>query len=256
MKRFSGALLAGGLLFAALPAAAQSAIRPGGSVQGVLNASDRALEDGSYFECFALQAQAGQRVSVTLRSNDFDAFLAVVQGRDCSAGEAVETDDDSAGGTDSRVETTLGSGPYSIRVNTLGGGETGAYTLSMAVAAAAAPPPRVRPVLLRAPDNLWGHLTEGDPIADDDSLYDCYAFDARAGQTATISMMSDEFDAYLSLHEGEMCDAQIGSDDDGLGDGTDARIQHRFDRSGRYSFRANSLEGGETGAYRLVLEVR
>lgn len=253
MKRFSGALLAGGLLFAAHPAAAQSAIHPGGSAQGVLDARDRVLEDGSYFECFALQAQAGERVGITLRSTDFDAYLAVVQGRDCSASETVETDDDSAGGTDSRIQMTLGSGPYSIRVNTLGGGETGAYTLSVD---AAGPAPRVRPVLLRAPDSLWGYLTEGDAIADDDSLFDCYAFDARAGETADISMMSEEFDAYLSLHEGEMCDSQIDSDDDGLGDGTDARIQHRFDRSGRYSFRANSLGGGETGAYRLVLEVR
>lgn len=253
MKRFSVALLASSLLFAALPAAAQSIIRPGGSAQGLLDRSDRVLDDGSYFECFALQAQAGQRVSITLRSTAFDAYLAVLQGRDCLTSEMVEADDDGAGGTDSQVDLTLGSGPYSIRVNTLSAGETGAYTLSVAASGDA---PRVRPILLRAPDTLWGYLAEGDPIANDDSLYDCYAFEARAGQTATISMMSDEFDAYLSLHEGEMCDSQINSDDDGLGDGTDARIQHRFDRSGRYSIRANSLGGGETGAYRLVLEIR
>lgn len=253
MKRFSGVLLASGLVLAALPAAAQSGIRPGGSVQGFLNASDRELDDGSYFECVSLRAEAGQRVAITLRSDDFDAFLAVVQGRDCSADETVETDDDGAGGTDSLVQMTLGSGPYSIRVNTLSSGESGAYTLSVTAAAVG---PRVRPVLLSAPDSLWGYLTEGDAIAADDSLYDCYAFDARAGQTADISMMSEAFDAYLSLHEGEMCDAQIDSDDDGLGDGTDALIQHRFDRSGRYSFRANSLVDGETGAYRLELELR
>ena len=253
MKRFSGALLAGGLLLAALPAAAQSTIRPGGSVQGVLNSNDRVLDDGSYYECFILRAEAGQRVEVILRSNDFDAYLGVVQGRNCDAGESMETDDDGAGGTDSRLLTTLGAGPYSIRVNSLSEGETGAYTLTVTGRAAL---PRVRPVLIGSSEMLEGELAVGDAVAGDDSLFDCYAFDARAGQTASIAMLSEEFDAYLSLHEGEMCDSEIASDDDGLGDGTDAYIEHRFDRGGRYSFRANSLGSGDTGGYGLVFEVQ
>jgi len=253
MKRFSSVLLASGLLLAALPAAAQSTIRTGGSVQGVLSANDRVLDDDSYYECVSLRAEAGQRVEVTLRSSDFDAYLAVVQGRDCASGESIETDDDGAGGTDSRVELTLGSGPYSIRVNTLGGGETGSYTLSVAALGAQS---RVRPILIGASEMLDGELASGDAVASDDSLFDCYAFDARAGQTASIAMLSEDFDAYLSLHEGEMCDSEITSDDDGLGDGTDAWIEHRFNRGGRYSFRANSLGSGETGVYGLVFEVR
>ena len=209
MKRFSGALLASGILLAAVPAAAQSTIRPGGSVQGTLSSSDRVLDDGSYYEC--------------------------------------------AGGTDSRLQVTLGSGPYSIRVNSLSEGETGAYTLAVRELGA---PPRVRPLLIGPSEMLEGELSEGDAIAADDSLFDCYAFDARAGQTASIAMLSEEFDAYLSLHEGEMCDSEIASDDDGLGDGTDALIEHRFERTGRYSFRANSLGSYETGVYGLLFDLQ
>ena len=253
MKRFSGALLASGILLAAVPAAAQSTIRPGGSVQGTLSSSDRVLDDGSYYECVSLRARAGQRVEITLRSPDFDTYLGLVQGRDCSGGDSMETDDDGAGGTDSRLQVTLGSGPYSIRVNSLSEGETGAYTLAVRELGA---PPRVRPLLIGPSEMLEGELSEGDAIAADDSLFDCYAFDARAGQTASIAMLSEEFDAYLSLHEGEMCDSEIDSDDDGLGDGTDALIEHRFDRTGRYSFRANSLGSGETGVYGVVFELQ
>lgn len=253
MKRFTGALVAGGVLMAALPAAAQSVIRPGETVRGSLTGSDRRLDDGSSYDCFRLQARAGERVAVTLRSNDFDAYLAVVEGRDCSASDSAETDDDGAGGTDSLVRMTLGDGPYSIRANSLSEGETGAYTLSVEVLG---PLPRVRPFLIGTSEMLQGELSEGDAIADDDSFFDCYAFDARAGQTASIAMISEEFDAYLSLHEGEMCDSVIDSNDDGLGDGTDALIEHRFERTGRYSFRANSLGSGDTGAYGLVFEVQ
>jgi hypothetical protein len=253
MKRFAGALVAGGLLVAAMPAAAQSVIRPGETVRGSLTASDRTLDDGSSYDCFQLQARAGERIAVTLRSSDFDAYLAVVEGRDCSAGDPAETNDDGAGGTDSLVRTTLGAGPYSIRANSLSQGERGAYTLSVE---ALPPLPKVRPLLIGASEMLEGELAEGDAVADDDSLFDCYAFDARAGQTATIAMLSGEFDANLSLHEGEMCDAQIDSNDDGFGDGTDALIEHRFERTGRYSFRANSLGSGDTGAYGLVVEIQ
>ena len=230
MKRFTGALVAGGVLMAALPAAAQSVIRPGETVGGSLTASDRRLDDGSSYDCFRLQAAAGERISVTLRSNAFDAYLAVVEGRDCATGDSVETDDDGGGGTDSLIRVTLGGGPSSL--------------------------PSVRPLLIGASEMLEGDLAEGDAIADDDSFFDCYAFDARAGQTATIAMLSEEFDAYLSLHAGEMCDSQIDSNDDGFDDGTDALIEHRFERTGRYSFRANSLGSGDTGAYGLVFEIQ
>lgn len=253
MKRFTSVLLAGGLLVTALPAAAQSTIRAGDSVQGSLSSSDPSLEDGSHYDCFNLQARAGERIGITLRSNDFDAYLAVVEGRNCSSEASVETDDDSAGGTDSRVQMTLGSGPYSIRANSLSEGEVGRYTLAVEGLAAVRP---VDPIYLgRASGQWFGDLAAGDALADDESWFDCYAFDARSGQTVGIGLTSQDFDAYLSLHEGGTCDAEIVSDDDGLGDGTDAYIEHVIERSGRYSIRANSFTSGETGRYALVLEI-
>ena len=127
MKRFTGVLLAASLL--ASSAAAQSAIRPGDRVQGSLNDSDRTFADGSRYDCFNLQARAGERVSITLRSSEFDAYLSVVEGADCANPIAVATDDDGAGGSDAQVQMTLGSGPYSFRANAYRAGQGGRYEL-------------------------------------------------------------------------------------------------------------------------------
>ena len=254
MKRLTGVLVAGGLLVTALPAAAQSSIRPGDTIRGALSGSDRVLDDGSHYDCFNLRARAGERISVTLRSNDFDAYLAVVEGRNCGSTTTAETDDDGAGGTDSLVQMTLGSGPYSIRANSLSEGEVGGYTLTVERLAAVRTPDAI--YLGRASTQWFGDLAAGDAEAGDGSYFDCYAFDVRSGQTAGIGLTSQDFDAFLSLNEGGTCESEIESDDDGLGDGTDAYIEHTFDRGGRYSIRANSLNSGETGRYGLVVEIQ
>lgn len=117
---------------AALPLQAQDRISVGQTVRGTLTASSPTLDDGSHYATYTLGGRSGQRVTVTLRSSDFDAYLAV--GR-MSGGEfaSIETDDDGAGGTDSRVTLTLpSSGDYVIRANTLSEGETGAFTLEVA----------------------------------------------------------------------------------------------------------------------------
>lgn len=129
MKQFTGLLLASGILLAASSTAAQSVIRPGDRVRGSLGESDRTLADGSRYDCFNLRAGAGERISITLRSGEFDAFLSVMEGANCANPVATETDDDSGGGSDARLEMTLGSGPYSFRANAYRAGQGGAYEL-------------------------------------------------------------------------------------------------------------------------------
>lgn len=129
MKRFTSLLLAASLL--ASSAAAQSTIVPGNRVQGSLNESDRTFADGSRYDCFNLQAPAGERVSITLRSSEFDAYLSVVQGADCANPVTLHTDDDSAGGSDAQVQMTLGPGAYSFRANAYRAGQGGRYELTV-----------------------------------------------------------------------------------------------------------------------------
>lgn len=127
MKWVAGALFAISLI--ASSATAQSSIRPGDHVQGVLNATDRTLADGSRYDCFNLLAAAGESVVITLRSTEFDAYLSITDGTDCNNPVAIGTDDDSAGGSDAQIRMTLGPGAHSFRANAYRTGQGGRYEL-------------------------------------------------------------------------------------------------------------------------------
>ena len=106
-----------------------TALRPGRPVSGELVAADGRLDDESHFDDYSYTMRRGDRITVTLRSDDFDAFLHVGRRTADGALENNQTDDDGGGGTDARVTYTADrDGPVTIRVNTLGAGETGDYT--------------------------------------------------------------------------------------------------------------------------------
>jgi hypothetical protein len=100
----------------------------GQTVNSELSADDQKLEDNSFYELWVFQGQAGSRVTITMRSGDFDAYLTI---RDTAA-EPLGNDDDSAGGTDAQVTVTIpANGRIAIVANSLGEGETGRYTLQI-----------------------------------------------------------------------------------------------------------------------------
>lgn len=249
----------------ALPAAAQGTIRPGQTVQGELSSSDPVLDDDTHYDIWRFRGEAGHVYAATLRSEDFDAYLAV--GSSTAGGcEDCESDDDGGGGTDSRVEFHAdANGTYEIRANSLMSGETGAYTVELEdlgegeqaadvdvvdvvdvdvdVDVAATP--------IRPGPAVQGELTEDDAQAADDSYYDLYVYRGRAGEAITISLSSEDFDTYLVL--GRLVDGEfeaLESNDDGPA-GTDSFLRITLPEDGEYTIRANSLGGGETGAYTL-----
>ncbi len=107
---------------------ANRALTLGQTMNSELTSEDQRLEDGSYYELWSFQGQAGSRVTITLRSSAFDAYLTI---RDAS-GQSIGTDDDSAGGTDAQVTVTIpANGRIAIVANSLNEGETGAYTIQV-----------------------------------------------------------------------------------------------------------------------------
>lgn len=111
-------------------AAAAQTISVGQTVSGTITTSDAmVVEDSSHYDCWVFRAPAGN-YTVDYRSNDFDAFVGVGRGTDC--GVPVEFfNDDGAGSLDSHLEFATDGGPWFIKANTLEGGETGAYTLTL-----------------------------------------------------------------------------------------------------------------------------
>ena len=104
---------------------------------------DELLDDDSFADTWRFQGRAGQQLEVTLRSAAFDAYLVVGRLKNGTF-STIESDDDGAGDTDSKVSLTLDtSGEYLVRANTLFKNKTGRYTLLVAEAGG--------PVMVEAP---------------------------------------------------------------------------------------------------------
>jgi hypothetical protein len=107
------------------------------SVQGSLATSDQTLPDGSYYDRYTINARSGERLTITLESGDFDAFLLLFK-QGASAAEKLADDDDGAGGTNAQIAYDLTSdGTYIILANSYGAGATGNYTLRVSRGATA-----------------------------------------------------------------------------------------------------------------------
>jgi hypothetical protein len=250
--RTSVALAPLALLLCSAAAGAQTPIRMGQTVTGRLTTeSKKAPEDQSFYDLYTYNGRRGERVRFTLRSKDFDAYLNVGRADKAGGFESLDTDDDGGGGTDARVELTLpADGAYAIRANTLNAGDSGAYTLQLEQGVAPGPPV-LRPVAVG--QTVQGDLGGRDPKLDDNSFYDLYTFQARAGDGVTATLRSSDFDAFLVLGRmrGEEFE-EIQSDDD-KGGGTDARVSTTLSEAGTYTLRVNSLYGEKTGTYTLQL---
>ncbi|HEV2080817.1 MAG TPA: hypothetical protein VGR32_00030 [Brevundimonas sp.] len=130
MRRLTLFAAVGLTALAAAGAASAQSISVGQTVRGTIATSDPKVEvDGSHYDCWVFTAPAGT-YTVDYRSDDFDAFLAVGKGRDCS-GSTTVANDDWGDGLDSHAEFATDGGAWFIKANTLEGGETGAYTLSL-----------------------------------------------------------------------------------------------------------------------------
>ena len=98
--------------------------------QGALEEGDRVIaDDGSLYDFYPLQGKAGESFTIYLESEDFDAFVALVD----SSGKTVgENDDISQEDSNSQIEITLpADGVYNVIVNTYDEKGTGEYTLKV-----------------------------------------------------------------------------------------------------------------------------
>jgi hypothetical protein len=259
MRRIqSVAAVAAAWMLLAGPAQAQRGpqrpIRPGQTINATLTDSDPRLTERGRFHVYSFQARRGQNLVAIMRSKDFDTYLTV--GRVVGGiTDAMKTDDDRGGGTDSRIRFTVpADGSYLLVAQSLTEDGKGAYTLQLDNA----PVPTTataRPI--RVGQSLSGRLADTDAIDEsDDTYYDTYTITAQKGQRLQIEMRADSLDAYLNF--GRM-DADsftsIRTDDDG-GEGTNSRLRVTIPDNGTYVIRANSVGAGSTGAYTLMVTER
>ncbi|HLO49827.1 MAG TPA: trypsin-like peptidase domain-containing protein [Kamptonema sp.] len=97
-----------------------------------------------------------------------------------------------------------------------------------------------------------GQLTDKSSVLPvDNSFFDLYSFEGKAGQEVTIDMKSQDIDPYLILLG--PAQRELAQDDDGGGN-KDARIVVTLPADGTYTILANSYEARESGSYTLELK--
>ena len=226
----------------------------GDRIEGALTETDRRTGDGNLFDAYGLQATAGQRVKIAMTAidgtteNTLDPLLRV--GRVAADGFVeLAMNDDDEGLNAGLVFTAVEAGDYVIHAEGLDGA-TGAYTLAVETGPALADSQRIA-----VGDTVRGALDEDDGVGTTGQRADLYRLSAEAGTRIAIEMRSTAFDTYLALigdPDGQQ--TVVAEDDDGLGDGTDSRIEAVLAEAGDYLVEARSLSGDETGAYTLKIE--
>ncbi len=96
---------------------------------GVLNANDEQFSTGSYFDSYEIEGSAGQRVSISLDSSDFDALVGLFD----SDGNLVATNDDAAeANPNSFISVTLPrDDTYTVVATSYGAQGSGDYRMAL-----------------------------------------------------------------------------------------------------------------------------
>src|SRR5260221_437451 len=190
-------------------------IAVGQTITATLTSADSLYSDTTYYKIYQFVATPGRPLTVDLASDDFDPML-IIRGDDLPASII---NDDGGPGCASRVSQTFpGRGPYRILVNTTPSPhrQTGRFTLSVTdgsqavqtrddgpCGSSAAPSsgggtPTVHRIAVG--QTQQGSLTRSDVLSTGDSTYvQPWTIQGSAGQTVTIDLESDEFDAYVLL---------------------------------------------------------
>jgi hypothetical protein len=259
---------------ATILAARATRIALGDTVTGKLESESLKLPDGKPFQAWRYTAGAGERVVITNRSGDFDAYLQLYHVGDGTLRE-VERNDDGGGSLDAQLSVELAeAGDYLIVAGSFSTSATGDYRLSledMRAACAAGGPCAVgetsagRDRLLPALTAAFAPFPPGDTVSAELPLsapqmpgrgrFQSYRFDGRAGERIVVTLDAEQFDPYLDLAlvRGSSLSV-IGSDDDG-GEGVNARLVATLPETGTYLLVASALSADSArgaGPYTLT----
>ena len=112
------------------PAVSRNSVLLEKTERGILEVGDKTIpNDGSLYDSYPLEGNAGDSFIITVESQDFDTFLAIMDG----TGEIIEQNDDiSDRNSNSRVTVTLpDNGTYNVIVNAYDKGGKGNYVLTV-----------------------------------------------------------------------------------------------------------------------------
>lgn len=222
----------------------------GMAIADILTSSSRTLPDGSYYEAYQFQGQAGQRITIDMRSGSgsIDPYLVLF----APNGRRIAEDDDGGGGKNARVDVTLPmTGRYILYANSYEVGVRGSFTLSANIVNnsryQAAQPPSGSQILIEK-NGVLGASSR--VFAGDGTLFDAFSFDGRAGQVVQIELNSPDFHPYLLLFAPNQ---RVIKENNGLPSRQQAKMTIQLPVTGTYRTIVNTFDRNGRGKYNLLI---
>ncbi|MEO0395057.1 MAG: trypsin-like peptidase domain-containing protein [Cyanobacteria bacterium P01_A01_bin.137] len=211
----------------------------GSTIRARLDSNSNLLPDNSYFNAHTFEGRAGQRISIAMTSNQVDSYLLLYGPNQEYLGE----NDDSGNSQNARLDVTLPTnGTYFVFANSYGASEQGQYELSVNSMSGA------NGYLI----NQSGVLNAQDDRLTDNSFYDEYSFSAQQGQDVTITLTSQDFDAYLLLIDNQ--GNKIAENDDISQNNSNASIRISLPYTGDYRVIVNAYDQTGQGQYQMSVQ--
>jgi hypothetical protein len=190
-------------------------------------------------DLWTFSAEAGDVVTITMTSGEFDTFLALFD----PGGDYLTCDDDSAGEYNASIHDfpMNTSGIYTINAMGLTPDSMGSYSLSISNTPNGLAHTRIGGGSLNIGDMKSGSLERWTG--------DAWTFDGSAGDVVSVGARSDDFDTVLSIYGPDLY--REAWDDDGLG-GLNSLISGlTLPTGGRYAIVVRSFSDSSIGAYEL-----
>ena len=222
----------------------------GSAITGRLGRGSSVLPvDNSFFDLYAFEGKAGQRVQIDMTSREIDSYLILLDPN----GDEVTQDDDGGGSPNSRIVATLpADGTYLLMANSYEAGQAGAYSLKAeaTTTTASAGNATSQGGLILRQEGILG--SEAAVLPSDGSLYKEHDFQGRAGQAVTIELASPDFDTYIALLDpnGQL----IGENDDASQNDPNSTLSVTLPRSGVYRVIVNAYDKSGRGRYLLTIK--
>ena len=230
----------------------------------MLSTSDQTLTSGEFVDEYPVEVRAGQTVSVTVTSSDFDPYVLVKS----AAGRQEDNDDCTQGDTGrSCVSFTADTdGTLRVLVTSYSAGETGRYRVEITTRGSGRGAGRgptgssgraggrgattASGTALASGRAARGSLDASDATLRSGEYSDVYTLNVRAGQRLTVDLASDDFDTYL-LATGPAGD-QDDNDDCEPGQTHRSCLDLVATVTGTWRIVVTSYQPGETGRYTLT----
>lgn len=210
---------------------------------GRLEAGDSRLNGGEFFDQHDVQMTAGETITATLNSDDFDSYLILIS----PSGKQTDNDDGEEGHPGSLIQMLAEeSGTWILKATSYQPEETGSYRLEVT-----AGDPSAAPVAAGAPEGVrseTGTLSPGDEELEAGEYIDFYTFSGTQGERALIDLRSNEVDPYLILISPS---DEPFENDDFEGDPHRSVIALDLEETGEYRIGVTTFGPGQTGDYEL-----